>query len=166
MTGTWIKRIFSAGGACAALLVIMVAGCDTHNQQDEFADQATAPPVGYTQTDESGRVVTEDADDWRTAPLFRGKVRVDPAYPNPTPVNFVTIPVSVNAFDTIRGGLAVWGYNTSGRFIRLDELPEASSPGVYIFSFSVALFGKAGLQRVFIFDGAGEIVSYGDILVQ
>lgn len=153
---------------CTAVLAVavFVGACDTHNQQDEFADRASATPSGYTNTGDGGQVISEDEDDWRTAPLFVGKVRVDPAYPNPVSTDFVTIPFTVLDFNAIRGGLEVRGFDSSGRFIVLDTEPGANNPGAYIFSFTPALLGRTGLHRLFIFDGFGEIVSYGDLLVQ
>jgi hypothetical protein len=69
-------------------------------------------------------------------------------------------------FDAVRGGLILRAFNASGRFVLLDEERDATQPGAFIFSFSPALLGQTGLHRLYVFDGFGEIVSYGDLLVQ
>jgi hypothetical protein len=149
-----------------ALILLASAGCDTQEAQNEFLDQAAAPPRGYTATDADGNVLERDEDDWRTAPTFIGDVSVSPAFPNPVTDGFVTIPFNVSQFDRIVGGLELYARDGSGRLVRLDEVLEANVPGSYIFSFSPGLIGDDGLQRVFISDGQGLLVSYGDIFIR
>lgn len=148
------------------LVTVSYLGCDLQEQQDEFAEQASAPANGIASTDNTGQILSDDEDDWRTAPLFAGKVRVDPAYPNPVSGDFVTIPVTVLDYSAIRGVIQLRAFNGSGRFIVLDEIANASSPGAYILNFSSGLLGLTGLHRLYLFDGASEIISYGDLLVQ
>lgn len=148
------------------VLALLAGACDSQERQDEFAEDASRAPSGYTATSENGEVVSNDPDDWRTAPLFLGKVRVDPAYPNPVSDGFVTVSFSVLDFDAVRGGLYLRAFDVNNRFIRLDEAPEATQPGAYIFSFSPGLLGRVGLHRLYVFDGFGEIVSYGDLQIQ
>jgi len=153
--------------ACTILLyALLSSGCDIQEQQDEFAEQASATPNGYAATDNTGRILSDDEDDWRTAPLFAGKVRVDPAYPNPVSGDFVTIPVTILDFNSIRGAIQLRAFGGSGHFIVLDEIPNAGSPGAYVFNFSPGLLGQNGLHRLYLFDSASEIISYGDLLVQ
>lgn len=134
--------------------------------QDDFAAEASRPPSGFTQTDEDGRILADDEDDWRTSPLYRGRVVVDPAYPNPTPIGgFVTIPIRVTAFEAVRAPLSVRAWR-EGRLTTLSVINRAADPGFYTFSFSAALVGATGLQRLFIFDAAGELVSYGDLMIE
>ncbi len=147
-------------------VLITAAGCDTQGGQDDFAASASRRPSGYTQTNADGTVVTVDEDDWRTSPAYRGTVRIDPAYPNPVATEFVTVPVTVTQFNSVRGGLVLRAYNSAGLLFRLADIPEARDPGAYVFSFAPGLLGRLGLQRVFVFDTVGEIVSYGDIMVQ
>src|SRR5690606_14388053 len=68
--------------AVLALLLTLPA-CDTNVQQDEFLLDSELPPNGITRTNEAGEVLENDPDDWRVAPVFRGAVEVEPAYPNP-----------------------------------------------------------------------------------
>ena len=138
-------------------------------------------PSGITRTDGGGRVVltdngtpvSEDLDDWRVAPLFAGTVRFDPAYPNPTFTDLVTVPFVVQQFDALPGGLALRGFDNTGRFVLLDEAFDATQPGAYAFVFSPSLLSASGdvtsirgLHRVFVVDAQGTLATYGDIQIQ
>jgi hypothetical protein len=153
---------------------LLLAACDSTDSQDEFANDATRPPKGITETDATGAIVrdssgvavSEDTDDWRTAPFFVGRLVVDPAYPNPSRAGTtVTVPIRVFQFDDITGGLVLRA-QVGDRPRLLSELIDASSPGAYIMQFSASQLEKAGLHRLFILDDFGEIVSYGDVLVE
>lgn len=141
-------------------------GCDTQNQQDDFAEEASRPPARITVRDREGNTGERDEDDWRTAPVYRGVVLVEPAYPNPSNAEFITVPFTIYQFGGVRGGMVLRAYNPNGQFIMLDNIPEATSPGGYSFTFSPGLLSTKGLHRVYLFDGAGEIVSYGDVLIE
>ncbi len=161
--------------------LLFIASCDSQQAQNQFEDDAGQTPSGIVRTTDDGRIAVDgsgkeienDLDDWRTAPNFAGVVRFDPAYPNPTAGDLVTVTVLVQQFNSLSGGLVLRGYDDTGRLIRLDELPQATQPGSFTFVFSPRQFSVAGdlgvasgLHRVFVFDVRGEIVSYGDILVE
>ncbi|NNE45220.1 MAG: hypothetical protein HKN37_01020 [Rhodothermales bacterium] len=148
--------------------------CDATDSQDEFVTAATSTPSGFSATDasgglvrdEEGQIVSEDTDDWRTAPFFVGKVVVRPAYPNPAVAGgTVTVPIRILQFDDVSGGLVLRTL-VGEQFPLLDELIDTSSPGERIMQFSVAQIGEAGLHRLFILDSFGEMVSYGDVLIE
>lgn len=161
-----MKRRLSRELSAIFLLSMIAIACDSGSSQEDFVKAATAPPRGITTTDASGQIVAEDTDDWRTAPFFVGKVVVNPAYPNPTTAGgTVTVPLRILQFDDISGGLSLRA-EVGDQFRLLDELIDTSSPGAYIMQFSAAQIGESGLQRVFILDNFGEIVSYGDIQIQ
>ncbi len=144
-------------------LLAMLTSCDSQRLQDDFAADASRAPSGYTSTDRNGGVRSTDEDDWRISPLYAGKVRVEPAYPNPTTGETVIIPVSILEFNGVSGVLSLRTRRGDGRLVVLDQLND-TAPGTYLLSFPPALIGGSGLLRVFLFDSAGEIVSYGDIL--
>lgn len=152
----------------ALLLALAAIGCDSQGKQDEFADQASRLPEGFTETTLDAEIVTTDPDDWRTSPFYRGRITVDPAFPNPVSINFVNIPLTVIGFDAVQGGgLSLRAYGADGRtLISLAEPISVSGPGGYEFEFSPGLLSTKGLHRVYIFDLGGEIVSYGDVMVQ
>lgn len=146
--------------------LVLQAGCDSQGQQDEFADDASAPPNGFVRTEDGSEIISDDLDDWRTAPVYAGKVSIRPAFPNPAAVDdFITVPFSVTAFGSVRAPLRLEVLR-DGRLVRLDEVDRAGDPGSYAFTFSAASFGRTGLHRVYVFDGGGEIVSYGDVMVE
>ncbi len=158
------------------LLAAAAAGCDSQEAQLEFENDANKPPDGIVVTDENGTIVTDDPDDWRTSPSFAGTVRFEPAYANPTAAgDLITVPVIVQQFNALPGGLELRGFDDTGKLTLLDDLPQATQPGAYTFVFSPSQFSPAGnlaavrgLHRVFVFGirGSSQVISYGDILVQ
>ncbi len=148
------------------LFGLLVSACDSQKQQNDFEEDAGRPPSGFTSTDADGVVGSEDEDDWRTAPIYFGKIRIDPAYPNPSFGQFVTVPVSIQEFDAIQGGLVLRADDGSGSLRLLAEILNSSQPGAYVLRFSPAILGRTGLIRLFVFDRLGELVSYGDISLQ
>ncbi len=152
--------------------VLAAAGCDNQGAQEEFIDEAGQPPQGITRILDNaygGDICSEDADDWRTSPVYSGIILIErPASPNPVAgSSLVTITIRVLQFDRVRGSLAVRAFGNANTLIVLDTILDASSPGEYVFQFSPSLLTENGLHRLFIFDAIGELVSYGDIeLVQ
>jgi hypothetical protein len=152
-----------------------MSGCDSQEAQLEFENDSNLPPNGIVVTDEDGVILQDDPDDWRTSPAFAGIARFDPAYANPTTGDLITIPVVIQQFNALPGGLELRGFDDTGRLTLLDELPQATQPGAYTFVFSPSQFSITGseasirgLHRVFVFGilGSSEVISYGDILVQ
>ena len=157
------------------MALVSATGCDSSGAQLQFEDEANRPPSGIVVTDENGTILDDDPDDWRTSPAFAGIVRFEPAYANPTGDALITIPVIVQQFNALPGGLELRARDDAGRLTLLDNLPQATQPGAYTFVFSPSQFSVTGditaargLHRVFVFGilGTSEIVSYGDILVQ
>jgi hypothetical protein len=157
-----------------------LAACDSVEQQRQFDDEANQPANGITRTDAGGRIIVdnngdvieEDMDDWRTAPLHVGNIRFDPAYPNPSRGDLITLSFSVLHFNAIPGGLTLRGISNTNRFVLLDEVLDASQPGSYAFVFSPSLLSASGditsirgLHRLFVFDTTSELVTYGDVLI-
>ncbi len=153
-------------GLLAAAVLCVLLGCDTHEQQDAFVEEAGRPPSGITRVDASGEILGEDEDDWRTSPAHRGVIRIAPAEPNPVQVGgFVSIRVNVNVFNAVQAPLRVETLRDN-RLRTLDAIEQAADPGAYVFSFSASEIGAPGIHRLYIFDGIGELVSYGDVRVQ
>lgn len=148
------------------LLFFTLSSCDSQQDQEDFVESASETPGGFARTDSHGAILADDEDDWRVAPIYGGKVRFDPAYPNPATIDFVTIPVTVLEFNSVQGGLSIRGRDASGTLRTLDDILDATDPGAYIFRFSPALLARTGLVRLFIFDRLGELVSYGDLMIQ
>jgi hypothetical protein len=153
-------------GCCTALLLTAAGGCDSSGEQDSFAREASRPASGITRVTELGEVVEVDEDDWRTAPVYVGEIRVDPAEPNPVSIGgFVSIQVSVTVFNAVQAPLRV-ETQRDNRLRTLDIIDRASDPGAYAFTFPASEIGTRGLHRLYVFDGVGELVSYGDVIIQ
>lgn len=154
-------------GLCTAFLLLIVVGaCDSSEEQDLFAQQASGPPSGITRVNEMGEVLEEDEDDWRTSPVYLGEIRIDPAEPNPVTIGgFVTIRVSVTVFNAVQAPLRV-ETPRDNRLRTLDAIDRAADPGAYVFTFPASEMGTRGIHRLYIFDGIGELVSYGDVILQ
>lgn len=149
------------------LLLLLGTGCDSTEAQEEFVLDARQVPRGITRTDQNGRILEADDDDWRTGPLFGASILVDPAFPNPTGGESVSVQFSIREFNAFPGGLEIGSFDETARFRRLDALPEATDVGLYEFNFNPVVLGRAAnVIRVFILDINGEIVSYGDIQIQ
>ncbi|SHK97593.1 hypothetical protein SAMN04488087_2445 [Rhodothermus profundi] len=151
------------------LLLLILTGCDTR-QQEDFLSAALRPPEGFTRTDENGQVLSVDPDDWRVAPAYRGYLRFDPAYPNPFSGGEVRLPFYV--FSSLSGGLSLWANDVEGRPRLLDEHPSLTQPGAYVFTFDPAVLTPdrnlarlEGLHRLYVYRGT-DLVSYGDLMIQ
>lgn len=150
------------------LAMVIASGCDTMGEQDKFANDASASPSGFARTEDGTEILDDDLDDWRTAPLYAGKVSIRPAFPNPVELgDFATVPFSVTAFNSVRAPVQLKARREGdGALITLESIDHAGDPGSYAFTFSAARLGRTGLHRLFIFDAAGELMSYGDLMVQ
>lgn len=150
-----------------ALSVLAGSGCDSTEQQGAYEEQAFAVPSGITQTDRFGEIISEDQDDWRTAPAYRSRVLIDPAFPNPSSAGIqVAIPVRVVEFRAVQGGLELVSFDDNRIARRLADVRDARNPGAYVFKFNPVSLGVTGLVRVYIVDNLGALVSYGDIQIE
>ncbi len=159
-----------------------LVSCDSVQEQRLFNDAVFLEPQGYTFTDEGGGLplndkgdyISFDDDDWRIGPGFTGSVSVDPAYPNPSDGNLIILPISINDFDGFPGGLFLRAFDNSNPPLlrQVDEIFDASA-GSFAFRFDPSLLSIAGdissirgLHRLFVMDAQGNLVSYGDLLIQ
>lgn len=158
---------FPAVLCVAVLFALLLASCDAQAMQDDFVSEAGATPSGITRILDNafgGTICSEDEDDWRTSPVYNGIVIVERgAAPNPASSTLVTIGIRVLQFDRVRGSLTLRSFGSGNTFVFLDTILDASAPGDYVFQFNSSLLSENRLHRVFIFDGVGELVSYGDV---
>lgn len=148
------------------MLLFVATGCGDND--DGFRERASARPSGIVQTDADGNVIDwpDSEQDWETSPSYLGVVIVDALYPNPATVgSTLRIPVTVRTTGGVRGGLYI-EWIREGILTRIAEYPFVNEPGYYVLEFDAALFGTTGLFRIFITDGRGDVVSYGDIRIQ
>lgn len=165
----------------AALLTLplAMAGCDTQVDQQTFEADAALPPQSITSTDEQGNVIgTPDADDWRSSPLFP-TVSVQPIYPNPVPVDYtatVRLPVNIPFTDAIAGGMLLLAYDPSPPQGRIGVVAEVPPGAVFEFvelnftltdlRVALQLADARGLYRLYLQDGTGRLITYGDLRVE
>ncbi len=155
-----------------ALLLVPMSGCDSSvDEQDAFFEQATQVPSGFSETTERGDVVSVDADDWRTAPLYRGRVRVNPVFPNPaTQTGPINLTVAILFSDAVQRGIVVRARRSlDNRLVTLDAV-QRTQPGNYVLTFNAATLGRTGLVRLFVLDSvgnaSGDLISYGDVMIR
>jgi hypothetical protein len=147
------------------LAVLLLSGCNTRGEQSEFVARALQPPDGITETDENGSVVgSEDPDDWRTAPLYAGRVVVEPAFPNPVAFGeLVEIRIFPTEVQRAPQGIRVEALSSDGQ--QLFEVASRSEVLPIRFNIGAAI-GETGLFRLILFDiGRNEIISYGDVQI-
>ena len=158
------KKIQALVLLCSAL--VWTSGCNSQSRQEEFEDQAFGEtPSGFVRMSEEGEILSEDSNDWRTAPIFETDVTITPARPNPvTASGSVTIFISISGLPP--GRLYVYARDASGRLNQeLDRLSHGGS-GFEQFNFRAGLIGQRGLHRLFILDEAFVLVSYGDLMIE
>jgi hypothetical protein len=157
--------------------LLALAACDSQTGQRSFEAEAAQLPSGITATDDQGNVVgSPDPDDWRTSPAFPS-VTVSPVYPNPVPAAFtgtVRLPVSIPFTGSLAGGLRLLAYDPRppGRLGIVADVPPNA-----VFEFTelnftlpdlraaLQLADARGLYRLYLRDGTGRLVSYGDFRV-
>ena len=152
--------------------------CSEDEEQRDFEQMALRPPSGIVAMSANGTPVEDgesDPDDWRIAPEFLGIFIIETAaFPNPVAFNSsFEILISINSFQAVNG-LRIFAFqqpsqmgaaliqetgplNIGVRSIRLSPQQFASSTGT----------GNVGdLYRIIIYDGRGDVISYGDVQIE
>jgi len=160
------------------LLVILLSGCSTSQDQIDFEQQAYRTPENYTETTPNGEVVRRDEDDWRIGPMFQGFVEIQvPPFPNPTRGEPVRVEMIVTGVGTVNGLRAVSYFDMFDERSVITHYIHDRSPlpfGTLIFdiypaefdpgrSYSNARSRNDGLHRLFIYDNRWNLITYGDI---
>ena len=144
---------------------LFVLGCDATSlgeAQRLFEFEAVSPPSGITETDADGRVVRDDPNDWRTAPLYATQFFLTfKPYPNPAAA---TESVQFAAsFSGASGALVPYRLSSQGDLVRIQGVTGSTEGTAPLFSFPAGQLGAVGLTRVVLLDLQGRIVTYGDI---
>ena len=148
--------------------------CSSDNDQRDFEREAYSYPSGFTKTDEHGKVIENDPDDWRIAPLYQGLIsKVGPSSPNPLSFGSeADLDIFINSAQTTSFiSLEYRNVNDEWREIDYRELrSEAGTVNLkidsYLFSTSGSAESARGLNRVYLFDDNNHIISYGDIMIE
>lgn len=153
-------------------LLIFISGCNQSSDQRDFERAAFSEPEGFTQTDNSGAVISSDPDDWRIAPFFQGLTEVDPAYPNPVQTTGqISIDMIVTGVESVSGLRVFAFYGPNNLQIIFEDLRRPLPPGLTSIPLSpldVAQFPEnpQGLYRIIVTDSNENVITYGDIRVE
>lgn len=164
-------RLFLPFSIVAAVLFLFGGGCDITNtaaNQEAFErDALQKVPSGFTEITADGTVISEDPDDWRTAPLYAvGRFEIGQLpFPNPYAERSG---LAFSGFAEGVGELVLRRLQSNGVLVGLDRDVLGSGTRGFSFVDDGTWFGNVqpGLHRLVVLDGRGRIVTYGDIQVE
>jgi len=161
-----------------AILLMLSLGllisCKQDAGQEEFVRQAFASPSGFTQTKSNGQIISNDPDDWRIGPMFQGLIEVNAVpYVNPSvglPFRFELLVTGLEAVS----GLQIYSRDSFGRsFVVYNDNRRPLPPGLIDIVLEPSwltpsrIYSEAiGLNRIFVYDGNGNLITYGDLKVE
>ncbi len=154
--------------------VLILAACSRNSAQDKFESDARKAPTGITRTDASGRILSNDPDDWRIGPMFQGFVDISvPAYPNPSQNQRITIDLIISGLESVNG-IEVYTRTALGEPLFLYEIPDRPIPigvsQIFFDPISLSPFrtydNAIGIHRIYIYDRNGNLISYGDVEIE
>ncbi|MFH5831241.1 hypothetical protein ACG2F4_06105 [Halalkalibaculum sp. DA3122] len=174
-----MKKLKNIALVAISVLCLMLAGCSKSDDQKEFENQAYSPPQNFTAMSADGRPAGSnqtDPDDWRISPMYQGLVEVStPPYPNPVPLNSsFRIDIDILGFETVPG-MEIYAFEEAQNiFGPIAQYSQSElNPGVKVlvlnpanFSGTSSVQGTAGLNRLVIFDGRDNVITYGDVMVE
>lgn len=153
---------------------VALSACSRDSDQEEFERQAFSTPENITRTSATGEILQNDPDDWRIAPMFQGFVEIiQPPYPNPSSGQRFTFEILITGLESIFG-LEIYTRNAFGRPVMIfSDTRRPMPPGITDINIEPTWLsvdgtysGSLGLHRIFIYDGNGNLISYGDLEVQ
>lgn len=161
-----------------SVLAFALMSCSESEAQREFENQALTQPSGITEMTPNGGPVEggeNDSDDWRIAPDFQGSISFL-TKPHPNPVAFnqdIKIQLNIGSFESVNG-LQIAAFQQPNQIIgpfiqktgQLDPglFERQINPEAFASSTGTGNFGN--LYRIIIYDGNGNVISYGDVQVQ
>ncbi len=173
----WKFKTFSF--SVAVLLCLVLAGCSKTDDQKKFEDKAFSLPSNYTAMTANGQPASSnqtDPDDWRISPMYQGLVEIStPAYPNPVALNnTLRLEIDIVGIESVPGLQIYVFQEAQNLFGPIDQLDQSQlSPGIRVFILEPSSFagastgqGVSGFNRLVIFDGRDNVISYGDVLVE
>lgn len=165
--------IRTASTTASLLVALLLSGCGSSEAQAEFERDAAQAASGIARTDALGNLVSDDPDDWRTAPLYATSFFQVSTRPYPNPVSFSsgdTVELIVSTGGAIPGGLRLvpFGNGRRSRFTS-EQTCFVGGPDVCVFDFFPSEIEGAqpgDLWRLILFDGQGNVVTYGDLRIE
>jgi|GEM_PF-639632 len=154
----------------------IVSGCSsTDGDQRRFEQQAWNSPVsGITETDGLNSITgSEDPSDWQISPFYETLVTISPAWPNPVgtadEIQIELMVVSTGALS----GMQILVLDPDGTTHTVGTTYQAPSFGPENIRLQGLELGSPpvpenarGIKRVLILDLNGNLISYGDVMVQ
>lgn len=156
------------------VILALFAACGKDAGQEEFERQAFATPQNFTRTDANGQIVSEDPDDWRIGPIFQGLVEVNAVpYANPSVGLQFRFELLITRLEAV-SGLEIYSRDRFGRpFIVYTDNRRPLPPGLIDLLIEPSwltpsrIYSEAiGLNRIFVYDGNGNLITYGDLKVE
>ena len=159
---------------------LLFSGCSKSDDQRKFEQEALRQPQNITETDGSGKITgSSDPDDWRIGPMYQGLINIgnfsEPQPPFPNPVNFYSdlhIYFSQLVSDEITR-LEIYKLTefNNRQVVRVYDEFEINSTfnDLRISASSIADgegSGASDTYRILIYDGRGNLITYGDVEVQ
>lgn len=154
------------------VLSLLFSSCKQDDAQVAFEREALSLPSGFTETDPFGNVLNSDNNDWRISPLYASLIFVEPAFPNPTSGENVTIELSISGVNNLTGfNVYFLNQNATPTFLTSISMNPSNFFQVILinpqeFSPTTLISDTIGLHRVIIYDQRNEIITYGDIKVE
>lgn len=161
-------------GIIVLFLIIASLGCQSNSAQEEFERRAFSSPENFTKTDANGNILINDPDDWEIGPLFQGLVEINAVpYANPSIGLRFNFEILVTGLEAV-SGLEIYARDPFGRpFIIYNDNRRPLPPGlvdIFIEPSWLApsrVYSEAvGLNRIFVYDGRGNLITYGDLKVE
>lgn len=156
------------------LAITTLLSCGNDAGQEEFERQAFTTPENFTRTNANGQIVSEDPDDWRIGPLFQGLIEVNAVpYANPSVGLQFRFELLVTGLEAV-SGLEIFSRDRFGRpFVVYTDTRRPLPPGLIDLLIEPSwltpsrIYSEAiGLNRIFVYDGNGNLITYGDLKVE
>jgi hypothetical protein len=156
------------------LAIVVLSSCQQDAGQEEFERQAFTSAQGFTQTNSNGQVINEDPDDWRIGPLFQGLIEVNAVpYANPSVGLQFRFELLVTGLEAV-SGLQIYSRDPLGRpFLVYNDNRRPLPPGLIDIALEPSwltpsrIYSEAiGLNRIFVYDGNDNLITYGDLKVE
>lgn len=170
------RKIFNFMLICFGIAAL--ASCSESEDQRDFREQALSGPSGIMAMTVNGTPVEDgenDADDWRTAPAFTGLtgVEVTPVFPNPVSFNSsFELQVNIKGSGFVNG-LQIFAFQDPNDPTLLRTESQTQNARLCTFRISPQEFASSAgtgnlgnLYRIVIYDGRGDIISYGDVQIE
>lgn len=156
------------------LVMVLLSSCKQDAGQEEFERQAFTTPSGFTQTNSNGQIINNDPDDWRIGPLFQGLIEVNAVpYANPSVGLQFRFELLVTGLEAV-SGLEIYSRDPFGRpFLVYNDNRRPLPPGLIDLAIEPSwltpsrIYSEAiGLNRIFVYDANGNLITYGDLKVE